>query len=167
MTAEPSIRIDRHFFTRVEIAANPDFDSEMAKTLLRHTALQSTLKLEEIPKEPAIVCTQTVKLALVEKNAIPYTLDIECVGFFAVENGPLDDKLRDLATRIAHQVLYSAIREIVLTNTGRMAWGPFSIGVGTLTAQPAGAPAAIGVEASKPAKPKRRIVLKAKKVPEV
>ena len=35
-------------------------------------------------------------------------------------------------TIVAHNVLYSAVREAILAATARQAWGPFSIGLSVL-----------------------------------
>lgn len=132
MSTPQTIRIDRHFFTRLKVTANPDFEPNKVERPIRNAAVASSMSVQDIPGEPAILCTQTVKLELPDKHSIPYELDIECVGFFVCDTGTMDGAGRQLAARMAHQVLYSAVREMVITMTARMAWGPFSIGLAFL-----------------------------------
>jgi hypothetical protein len=130
--AKLSIRLDRHFFTKLDVAANPDFDRALAQRLIENAPITSAMDIETIPGESAVACTQTVRLPLDTTHLTPYSLDIECVGFFVYSGGAPDEAARQQMAKIAHQVLYAAVREMVLTMTGRMAWGPFSIGLAVL-----------------------------------
>ncbi|MBK9447558.1 MAG: hypothetical protein IPO00_16555 [Betaproteobacteria bacterium] len=67
-----------------------------------------------------------------EKNPLsPYAIEIECIGMLkAMEAG-----IEKGVTMVAHSVLYSAVRELVLQLTSRQPWGPLSIGISVLTPQ--------------------------------
>lgn len=128
------IRAERHFFTRLHIEANPKFNPD-GPAMIETKGLQSTINTLLIDNDPgAFVCTQSVFLETDGDSHLPYKLDVECVGFFRAENPEELQAQKDLGTTIAHQVLYAAVREMVLTVAARMAWGPFSIGLATLNA---------------------------------
>jgi hypothetical protein len=57
-----------------------------------------------------------------------------CVCFLYVEGVTSDDEAKAAATRSAHDMLFPAIRELVLNLTARQPWGQFSIGQSTLGA---------------------------------
>lgn len=151
MTEARQIRLQRHFFTRLEVKASPMFDAA-AVTGLVNAKVNSSMALEDIPGEPTVACTQTVRLTPGDDRQIPYELDVECVGFFTSDKGPMDTIAHNAVALMAHQVLYSAAREMIITMTGRMAWGPFSIGLAVLQAAP---PAVPQIEATKPASVRR------------
>lgn len=129
-----SIRAERHFFTRLHVAANPHFKPD-GPAMIESKELQSTINTLLIDEDPgAFVCTQSVLLEADDDSQLPYNLDVECIGFFRADNPKDLEEHKDTGTKIAHQILFSAVREMVLTMTGRMAWGPFSTGLARLGA---------------------------------
>lgn len=65
-----------------------------------------------------------VKVEPIEKNIGGYSITIELVGFFEVENGYPENQIGDMVAANAPAVLYSAARELLILITGR---GPFPI----------------------------------------
>lgn len=126
----PKIVLNRHFFTRLAVTANPMFDATTSP--VKTADLVANLDISQPPDtKGTLMCTQTLRLEAT--SAVPYALDVECVGFFrAADPVELTDEQLHMASIVAHQVLYAAVREMVLTMSARMAWGPFSIGLATL-----------------------------------
>lgn len=126
------ISIDRYFFTRFCVVSNPDHVPD--GTGLVDARVDSSLEIKRPDDgENVYIAEQRVKMDAAGNPSLPYTLDIECIGFFNVDPAIVDDDQKSsLILAIAHSVLYSSIREAILTATSRQVWGPLSIGISTL-----------------------------------
>ncbi|MFA6312623.1 MAG: hypothetical protein WCV99_19240 [Sterolibacterium sp.] len=135
-------RLDRHFFTRLKVSANPDFKPPDKQQIVDDAVVESSMVVHLNKGGKEFSCTLTVKLLTQGKLSSPYDFDIECVGFFVDESGIADDTEPPLSVQIAHQVLYSAAREMLMTTTSRMAWGSFTLPI-TLLQRNAKPPSAV------------------------
>lgn len=130
------ITLDRYFFTRFVVVSNPDHVNGEEETV--NVDLDSSINVKE-PEEGnghTFIAEQRVKLDASTRPDLPYSLDIECIGFFKVDGSLERDKRLRAVTVVAHNVLYAAVRESVLSATARQAWGPFSIGLSVLRPTP-------------------------------
>lgn len=62
----------------------------------------------------------------------PYSIDMECVGFFTVDDTLTEEEAMRGVTITAHNVLYGAIREAIAWITGRQPYGPLVFGLSVL-----------------------------------
>lgn len=131
MTQFP-ITLERYFFTRLSVISNPDHIGNEGGVI--DGQLDSSLDVKQPPddKGDIYIAEQRVKLDSSESPHLPYSIDIECIGFFKVDASLEAEKRLKAVTIVAHNVLYAAVREAVLTATSRQAWGPFSIGIAVL-----------------------------------
>ncbi len=67
-----------------------------------------------------------------QDKTYPYSIDMECVGFFTSDDTLTDDEALRGVTITAHNVLYGAIREAVSWITSRQAYGPMVFGLSIL-----------------------------------
>jgi preprotein translocase subunit SecB len=65
-------------------------------------------------------------------KAYPYSVDMECVGFFDVDDTLTEEEAIRGVTITAHGVLYGAIREAIAWITGRQPYGPLVFGLSIL-----------------------------------
>ena len=72
------------------------------------------------------------KINLEQEVAYPYSIDIECVGIFVVDDTLVEDEAYRAVMITAHSVLYGAIRETVAWITGRHPYGPFVLGLSVI-----------------------------------
>lgn len=61
-----------------------------------------------------------------------YAIDVGCMCQLTVDKTVIASKRHERAAQAAHEMLFPAIREMVLSITSRQPWGPFSIGLGFL-----------------------------------
>jgi len=125
------ISIERYFFTRFCVVSNPDHTP--SESGLINAQVESFLNVSQ-PAEGGntYIAEQKVKLVADGNTAFPYSLDIECLGFFKVEPSLEEEKRVQMITVVAHSVLFAAIRDAVLAATARQPWGSFSIGLAVL-----------------------------------
>jgi len=71
----------------------------------------------------------------------PYMIDMECIGFFIVDDTLTSDEAIRGVTITGHSVLYGAIREAIAWITGRQPHGQLALGLSVLAAKPAAKPA--------------------------
>lgn len=62
-----------------------------------------------------------------EKNVGGYSVTMELVGFFEVDNDLPEDRIGDVVAANAPAILYGAARELILLITGRGPFPPFSL----------------------------------------
>lgn len=126
------ISVDRYFFTRFCVESNPDLVQSENQRI--EAKVDSELKVNKVPGSTDVyVAEQHVKIDANSNTSIPYSIDVECMGFFKVEDSSLgeEDSQRGV-TMLAHTILYASVRDAVLAATARQPWGPFSIGVSIL-----------------------------------
>lgn len=140
------ISIDRYFFTRFCIVSNPDCTPE--ESGLINARVESSLNISQPPEGGnSYIAEQSVKLTTDGNSALPYSLDVVCIGILKVEPSLEEEKRQQMVTVVSHSVLFAAIRDTVLTATARQPWGPFSIGLAVL--QPLKSPSAAKVSPRK------------------
>lgn len=133
------ISIERYFFTRFCVVSNPDYTPKEMGII--NAQVESTLNITQSPEGGDVyIAEQRVKLVAEGNTALPYSLDIECIGSFVAESSLEAGKRQQLMLAVAHSVLFAATRDSVLTATARQSWGAFSIGLAVL--QPLGSPPA-------------------------
>ena len=126
------ISVDRYFFTRFCVESNPDLAQTENQRI--EAKVDSQLKVNKVPGSADVyVAEQHVKIDANSNTSIPYSIDVECIGFFKVEDSSLgEEDCQRGVTLLAHTVLYASVRDAVLAATARQPWGPFSIGVSIL-----------------------------------
>lgn len=126
------ISVDRYFFTRFCVESNPDLIQSENQRI--EAKVHSELKVNKVPSSANVyVAEQQVKIDANSNTSIPYSIDIECIGFFKVEDSSLgEEDCQRGVTLLAHTILYASVRDAVLAATARQPWGPFSIGVSIL-----------------------------------
>jgi hypothetical protein len=130
MSASLPANLDRLFFTRMGVFANPEWNQED-----QDPTLQLDLSLIEVVRLPgserAFACTQRIRHDG-PKNNNAYSLDLECIALlhFTADMSEEDQERR--AYMLGHSVLYGACREAVLAASSRQVWGPFTIGFSVL-----------------------------------
>jgi preprotein translocase subunit SecB len=151
------VSIDRYFFTRFCVVSNPDHTPE--ENGLINAQVESSLNISQ-PNEGGniYIAEQRVKLTTDGNSSLPYSLDIECIGFLKVDPSLEEEKRQHIVTVVAHSILFAAVRDAVLTATARQPWGPFSIGLAVL--QPLKSPSSAEVA---PRKARPRVTAAASK----
>lgn len=126
------ITVDRYFFTRFCVESNPNLVQSEHQGVKAN--VDSKLQISKAPNSPDVyVAEQQVKIDANSDTSIPYSIDVECIGFFKVEDSSLGEEERNRGvTILAHTVLYASVRDAVLAATARQPWGPFSIGISVL-----------------------------------
>lgn len=135
----PPLRLDRHFFPKVIIEADPGFGAVRGKP--SEISVDSRVELKrhnkDIRKWQVVL---SIKVGSEKEHPVPYRIELEAVGFFEVA----EDVPNEAAGTIIHNngasILYSSAREFLLTMTGRGPWGPFCLPTVTFMVQPAQPP---------------------------
>jgi preprotein translocase subunit SecB len=116
--------VERHFFTKVLVEANPDHQPEKDKDhVLGIRAEVRGGSLKDDPRRWRLFLT--VRTETSEEEKIPYKIDLECVGFFTVSPEVEEKKIPSLVHANGAAILYSSTREFLLVITGRGPWGGF------------------------------------------
>lgn len=128
------ITLESCFFTRLCVIANPDYEGSQSNGV--QVDANSTIDIALADEAGTrYLATQRVQLGLEEGTGVPYEIDVECVGFFQVDEELEEHERKAAVVRVAHNVLYSATREAILTATARQPWGPFCIPIALLKTQ--------------------------------
>lgn len=132
------ITLERYFFTRLIVISNPDHIENHDGRL--DVEMESSLDVKQPPEETGslFIAEQRVRLDATSNPQLPYTIDIECIGFFNMDSSLEVEQRLKAVTVVAHNVLYAAVREAILSATARQAWGPLSIGLSVLRPTTAG-----------------------------
>ncbi len=118
------LEVDRHFFTKVLVEANPDHQPEKDKDLiLGIRAVVQGGASEDDPRRWRLILT--VRTEATEEDRIPYKINLDCVGFFTVSPEVEEKKIPSLVHANGAAILYSSTREFLLLITGRGPWGGF------------------------------------------
>ena len=118
------LRLERYFFTRMNIEANQEFDPQqpipeagpdvpVGVQLFRH---------EEDPNRFQVGLV--IGGAKPAEGNLPYRIHLEIVGQFALDEGFEHDNREKLVQVNGASMLYSAAREMLLGLTGRGPWPP-------------------------------------------
>lgn len=154
------ISIDRYFFTRFSVISNPDHTPD--ESGLINAQVESSLNINQQESGGIYIAEQRVKLIADGNSSLPYSLDIECIGFFKVEPSLEDGKRLQMVAAVAHSVLFASARDAVLAATARQPWGAFSIGLAIL--QPLNSPPAAKATPRKTRQKVSTTVPKSKKI---
>ena len=125
------VSIERYFFTRFSVISNPDHVEDTTGS--REARVDFSLEIKQPENGGNVyVAQQRVKMDATGNPSYPYSLDVECLGFFNVDPGMKEDQKSPLVLAVAHNVLYASIREAIVAATSRQPWGPLCIGLSTL-----------------------------------
>lgn len=129
-----SVTFEEHLFPQIKIFANPKFDPRTKTSPeIVEVIIDSNISTKKTaPDQQRYLSELRVKVDPTDNPAAPYFMDVVCLCFIEVEESRTDEEAKHAATEAAHDMLYPAIRELVLNLTARQPWGQFSIGQSTL-----------------------------------
>lgn len=116
--------VERHFFTKVVVEANPDHRPERGKgqEVRIQTRVQGGHRTDD-PRRWRLILTVGTEAS--EEEKLPYRFNLECVGFFTVSPEVEEKKIPFLVHANGAAILYSSAREFLLMITSRGPWGGF------------------------------------------
>jgi len=116
------IELTNYFVSELHFAANRGFDAAKPFSLQTED-IQATEVATSRPDNPHDwqVSLKIILNTTAEKN-VPYSLSLEMVGFFQVDNGLQAERIERIVRINGASMLYSAAREIAKAATSR---GPF------------------------------------------
>jgi len=120
-----SLQLDKYFFTRLIVEAHPPKNGESNTMQGGHASSKISLELHhpDGEKQHFQLTLAIIIEPLHQDEPIPYTAEIETVGFFAVPDLQKEQFDIDKLVKITGgAILYSAAREQILSITAR---GPF------------------------------------------
>jgi|APLak6261675998_1056109.scaffolds.fasta_scaffold00509_11 preprotein translocase subunit SecB len=127
------VNLKHIYFTRSIVISNPNH----TPTGVTVTSIKPINHIN-VEKHPEIHSDYIVTMKMIfnqDNDPISgYSIDMECVALFSVENLNDTEALKAV-TVIGHSVTYGAIREAVLWITARHPFGPLSLGLSILGAQ--------------------------------
>ena len=127
--------LEGHYFTKVYVEADACFQPEAGREPpVRFDMNVKLLQHKEDPRKWQAVLT--IKAVPREDKPIPYKVDLECVGFFAVDPQVEAAKMPLLVQTNGAAVLYSSAREFLLLVTGRGPWPPLYLPTTNFLAPP-------------------------------
>lgn len=117
------VRLNRYFFTKLQVTANPTHNPGGNKIGSKVITKAAYFRAEESPS--TFIAELSISVSLDDGDNPPYSIE---VGVFGIAE--LDDKQSDLVPPPAieatlAQVLYGAAREMVQILTARGPWGEF------------------------------------------
>ena len=125
------ITLNQVFFTRTVVVAMPEHKAP-DKGPIKHLP-ENSLDVSLLPEmQGHYVATMRTRINSDSDSSDPYLVDMECVGFFTVDESLNDADAKRGVTITAHTVLYGAIRESIAWITGRHPHGPLILGLSVL-----------------------------------
>lgn len=122
------IVLNRVIFTRSIVIAIPEHTPVDGKET---PPPENKINVSAVEGEPGrYIATMNTLLNQSLDPAVPYHIDMECVGMFIADLPP--EEAVHGVTITAHNVLYGAIREAVSWITGRQPYGPLMLGLSVL-----------------------------------
>jgi len=116
--------LETHFFTKVLVEANTDYQPQEHD--LEIEDIETILELAQHREEPRRWQVQlTIRTMAAEASKLPYTLELQAVGFFMVAPEIEAERQPKLVQANGAAILYSSAREFLLMVTGRGPWPPF------------------------------------------
>jgi preprotein translocase subunit SecB len=117
------LQLEMHYFTKVMVEADPSFQPKDDEDQLLGVATKvELLQHREDPRRWQVILN--VKTEAPEGQTIPYKVDLQAVGFFAVASEVEEARRPKLVHANGAAILYSSAREFLLTITGRGPWPP-------------------------------------------
>jgi preprotein translocase subunit SecB len=115
--------VEKHFFTKVLVEANPAHQPERDKdhVLGIRTQVRGGPRKDDVRRWRLFLTVRTETSG----EKIPYKINLECVGFFTVSPEVEEKKIPSLVRANGAAILYSSTREFLLMITGRGPWGGF------------------------------------------
>ena len=119
------LQLEDYFFTRVFFQANDEYTGQLKN---EHFPVELEIGFNlELLKHESDPHRFQLRLTINELKSgdhpLPYTLDIQTIGLFAVDPDFSHEDIPRLVRVIGGSMLYSATREYVLMITGRGPWG--------------------------------------------
>lgn len=128
MTMQTPLRLERYFFTKINMESNPDFKaSDAPASNPLETEVGVNVELLKHVENPVFQLTLTLDHFLAKEAHLPYKIALQIVGIFAINPEPMPTNLERLITVNGASILYSAARELVLLLTGRGPWSPLQL----------------------------------------
>jgi len=123
------LALEHHFFPHISISANPDYVATGKP--LPTGVVSAKLNVSEADKtKNRFMAELHVSTQAAPEHGLPYSLDILCVCYATIKGElPEGVEARAVIADVGNQVLFPAVRELVLSLTARQPWGQFSIGV--------------------------------------
>ncbi len=130
-----SLQLKQYFFTRAIVNARTEEDDHRFQSEPQGTPsfdfigvnIVSAVEVGEVAEQEFNPHDFVIKLSITIENkngkVAPYDISIEAIGYFAVSDDVDIEKRRNLVVFNGCSVLYSAIREMVLTITSRCTRG--------------------------------------------
>jgi preprotein translocase subunit SecB len=116
----PPLQLKQYFYTETSLKANPTYRSGSPKAELGFN-LQTEVSLAENASKPDEFQLSLTVTTLPKEGAVtPYEVKITAVGIFTVQ--PEYPDREGLVRITGSSILYSALREYLLTLTGRGPW---------------------------------------------
>ncbi len=134
--SSPPLRLDRHFFPKVIIEADPGYRG--ARKTPSEFRVENRVELRQhskVPRKWQVLLS--IKVATEKDRPVPYRIELDVVGFFEVTESVQAEAMGGIVHNNGASILYSSAREFLLTMTGRGPWGPFCLPTAAFLAQPA------------------------------
>ena len=129
-TVSHPVTLERYFFTR-SVVVTVDSHKRGEGVLL--IGPENKIDLAAIEDNPGHY--QVTMRSTFNNNgdpSAPYTIDMQCVGFFIADSSLSPEDAPRVVRITAHNVLYGAIREAVAWITGRQPFGTLVLGLSVL-----------------------------------
>lgn len=127
-----NLKLTKSFFTKLNVEVNTSYEPIQVTDLSINVQYKVELFRHNHDEKKYQIIFKIIGLDA--DQALPYTINIEMIGLFEVTPSFIKDKPRIIEVNGA-SILYSSIREQVLTLTGRSAWGTFNLPTLDLHAQ--------------------------------
>jgi preprotein translocase subunit SecB len=117
------LQLKLHYFTKVMVEADPCFQPKDDEDQLLGVNTQVEVKQhKEDPRRWQVILN--IRTEAPEGQTIPYKVDLQAVGLFAVAPEVEEAMMPKLVRVNGSAILYSSAREFLLTITGRGPWPP-------------------------------------------
>ncbi len=118
------LELEEYYFTHIQILTNPQHDPEhninKYDLSTEVNLIKSRQQQREYRLELSISNTQGY-----QKYNIPYHINLSMIGYFTIHPDIPQHQWDDFIATNGTMMLYSAARELVLSNTSRSVWGAF------------------------------------------
>jgi preprotein translocase subunit SecB len=123
------IALDRIFFTRSIVISIPEHQPANGVDIAPTNQIDVTRAHDAAGQ---YIATMRSIFNAERDPTAPYSIDMECIGVFTVDERLSAEEAMRGVTITAHSVLYGAIREAVLWITGRQPYGALHLGLSVL-----------------------------------
>lgn len=134
--ADFPISVEQVVFLRTVVLAVPAHQPTMEALPSKFSPQNSIdIRQDELDGKRYFV-TMNCKFNEEQSPEVPYSLDIECMGVFRVDETLEADAAKRAVAITGHGVVFGAIREAVAWITSRHVFGPLTLGLSVLNFQP-------------------------------